>query len=130
MQEELFAIGVFIGARGLQGELKLKPLTDHPERFKQLTSGYLVLSGSIREFRINRSRRFKNLQLMRLEGIDTREAAEHLVGTELLIPADELVSLDDDEYFWFDLIGMSVWTEGGTHLGTLEKIIESAANDV
>jgi 16S rRNA processing protein RimM len=53
-----------------------------------------------------------------------------LIGAELFIARDELPELEEDSYFWFDLIGMAVYTTADEYLGRIESIIETGSNDV
>ena len=68
--------------------------------------------------------------LIKFHGIDNRSQAEALVGTELFISKNELPELEDGAHFWFDLIGMAVYTAENEYLGRLESIIETGSNDV
>ncbi len=38
--------------------------------------------------------------------------------------------MDEDVHYWFDLIGIDVYTIEGDHLGRIESIIETGSNDV
>lgn len=66
----------------------------------------------------------------RLKGIDSREAAATLTGSSILVPRSELPALQSDEYYWSDLIGMSVVNTEGVTLGTVARLFETGANDV
>ncbi|WML89892.1 ribosome maturation factor RimM [Thiothrix lacustris] len=65
-----------------------------------------------------------------LDGVTDRTQAEKLIGCEIGIPRDRLHKLDDDEYYWADLIGMEVVTVNGVVLGTVDHLFETGANDV
>jgi 16S rRNA processing protein RimM len=68
--------------------------------------------------------------LARLQGIDSREAAEALVGSRIAVPAAELVPLPPDQFYWRDLIGMRVVNEAGQELGVLQAFLETGGADV
>ncbi len=53
-----------------------------------------------------------------------------MIGGELFIPQSELPELDEDTYYWFDLIGIEVYTKTEEFLGRIESIIETGSNDV
>jgi 16S rRNA processing protein RimM len=130
MEDELYAIGVVTGARGLKGEIKVKPLTDYPDRFNHLKSIILYKSEPHVTYDIQRVRFHKNLVILQLKGVETRTDAEKLAGFELLIRKEELIELENDEYFWFDLIGMEVSTTDNVIIGTIKKILDGPANDI
>ncbi len=55
---------------------------------------------------------------------------EDLVGLTLYMDRKELPRLEEDEYYWYELIGMEVCTDSGKSVGTLEKILETGSHDV
>ena len=66
-------------------------------------------------------------------GLDTvpdRTSAERLRGKTLTVPASELPGLDDDTFFYFDIIEMAVRTTSGDDLGRIEEILSTGGNDV
>ena len=130
MDDDFFTIGLIIGARGIKGDVKIKPLTDHVDRFNDLQSIQLRQSGNISVHNISSVRYMKNLVIIGLEGIETRNDAERLIGSELIVSRDQLITLEENEFFWFDLLGMDVVTTSGNSIGTIVDIIEGSANDV
>ena len=68
--------------------------------------------------------------LLALKGISNRDQAKTLIGAELFIPQSELPELDEDTYYWRDLIGIEVYTNTEEFLGRIESIIETGSNDV
>ncbi len=58
------------------------------------------------------------------------EDARRLVGAKLCVPESRLPSLNSDEFYWYQLIGLEVVSPDGKKLGTLEEIIETGSNDV
>ncbi|MCG6873254.1 MAG: ribosome maturation factor RimM [Gammaproteobacteria bacterium] len=65
-----------------------------------------------------------------LEGVDSREAAATLKGQYIAVPLSELPAPPAGEYYWRDLVGLSVVTADGTGLGVIERMVETGANDV
>ena len=59
-----------------------------------------------------------------------RDEAEALVGTEIAIHKDQLEVLAENEYFWRDLIGLSVETVKGEKLGKIDWLFDTGSNDV
>ncbi|RMG52485.1 MAG: ribosome maturation factor RimM [Gammaproteobacteria bacterium] len=66
----------------------------------------------------------------KLAGIDDREAAEALLGSEIAIERSQLPPPAEGEYYWIDLLGLPVETVGGVPLGRVDHLIETGAHDV
>jgi 16S rRNA processing protein RimM len=63
-------------------------------------------------------------------GVDSREGAQALTGRVVGLPRAALPALDDDEFYWVDLLGCDVVNANGVFLGTVESFLETGANDV
>lgn len=68
--------------------------------------------------------------LIKLKGIDTREAAVAQRYVYLYVPESEAVELPPGEYFVHQIVGLQVHTTAGEHLGTVEEVLSTGANDV
>jgi 16S rRNA processing protein RimM len=121
-------IGRVAGAFGLRGELKVDLLTDFPERFGRLKRVYI--GDERREWTVERSRRQGGRVLLKLEGIDSPEAAAKLAGFELAVPRGEAVDLPPGHYYLDDLIGARVVTVDGRDVGPLTEVLRTGSNDV
>ena len=127
-------LGRIVKAFGIKGELKLLPADDFwggvldskRLRMRRL-SGKDVLENPVV---IRRSRPHGNNYVIQLDGVDTREAAEGLVGSEFFVAEDQIDVDMPEQLLPFQLMGMSVRSESGEHLGELTSIIYSSAHDV
>ncbi len=121
-------IGVIGGTHGVQGELKLKVLTDHPEHLASIRTVYLGDSDTPLALE---SVRFQGDQgLIRLEGITTPEQGRLLGGLKVRIDGTDAKPLEEGEYFLFQLIGLAAVTSEGDPIGTVTDILETGAHDV
>ncbi len=68
--------------------------------------------------------------LMALSGVNDRDAAEKLRGAAIYVDKRRLPALETESYYWFELIGMEVFTQDGVFLGRLESILPTGSNDV
>ena len=68
--------------------------------------------------------------LMALSGVSDRDAAEKLRGAAIYVDKRRLPALETENYYWFELIGMEVFTQDGVFLGRLESILPTGSNDV
>lgn len=73
---------------------------------------------------------YKNSVFIEFEGVEEIEAAEALIGSHVFISEDYLERLPEDEYYWQDIIGMTVMTEGNEILGRITSIFPTGSNDV
>uniref|UniRef100_A0A7C5ETU5 Ribosome maturation factor RimM n=1 Tax=Desulfobacca acetoxidans TaxID=60893 RepID=A0A7C5ETU5_9BACT len=127
----LIPLGRVVGVHGLKGILRVgfsgRPEELDPETFKAL--GEILLGGE--PFRVLRAARGRRHILLGLAGINTREQAETLVGREVQAEAERFPELPPGEYYWFQVLGLSVvHAVTGKVLGTLEEIWPTGAHDV
>ncbi|MEO1003264.1 MAG: ribosome maturation factor RimM [Cyanobacteria bacterium J06638_7] len=130
---ELMVVGRLVGAQGLRGELRVLPLSDFHERFTRAGRRWLRRpGGAVRSVALRGGRLLpgKELFVVRLQGIDSREAAEALVGEELLVPSSDRPRLGKGEFHLLDLVGLEVrLLESGAVLGTVTNLLH-AGNDL
>jgi len=120
------AVGFVRGPHGLDGELKVDPLTDHPHRFQ---AGAVLQAGG-RSYTVRASRVHQKALLVQIEGIDTRAQAESLRDLLFEVPESELPALAEGEYYRYQLIGIEVVDGEGQPLGRLAEVLDTGANDV
>lgn len=128
--ENFLRVGVITSTHGVRGEVKVFPTTDDRSRFKKLKTVLLDLGKDKKTLKIQEVKFFKNMVILKFEGIDRIEDAEGFRQKDLLIERSQAVPLNPDENFIVDLIGLSVITDEGESLGTLTDVIETGANDV
>ena len=123
-------IGVITRTHGIRGEVKVYPTTDSPERFEDLTQVTLHMGARKQVLKIESVRYFKNLVILKFEGIDSINDVQMLKGAELYIPREEGEPLAENEYYIADILGMEVVTDAGELLGTVRDVLQNGANDV
>jgi 16S rRNA processing protein RimM len=127
----LITIGRVQKTHGVKGEIRIEPLTDHPERFSDLRRVFMTSPrGESRECTVRSVRYMDNSPLLLLEGYETPEEARALNGWLVQIPEEEALPLPEGQYYWFELIGMEVVSEAGERLGRIVDIFETGSNDV
>lgn len=128
---DLALLGNIVSVRGLRGELKVFPHTDSPDFFSDIESVIVRdTSGGMVRMRIADARSDRGMTLIRFEGVNSRDKAEKLRGSEILLPAAEMPQLPDGRYYRFQIEGLAVRTNDGRHLGVIEEIMETGGNDV
>jgi 16S rRNA processing protein RimM len=127
----LITIGKTIKPFGVKGEMKIEPMTDFPERFKDLNRVHLVSpAGKEIVCDIVSVRYAGESPLLVFSGFDSPEKARVLNGWFIKVPEESAVPLPDGQYYWYELIGMEVLSEGGEKLGAIVDIFETGSNDV
>ncbi len=129
MQKE-FQVGAVASVHGIKGEVKVFPTTDEPEKYKKLKSVLLRTGKEERQVALQSVRFFKQMAIVKFEGIDSPEEARKYQGATLWITRDQAVPLRAHEYYQADLIGLLVVDEEGKELGRLTDVLETGANDV
>ena len=130
---ELLVVGRLVGAQGLGGELRVLPLSDFPERFTRRGPRWLQAKGRSAqpvELRSGRQLPGKELFVVRITGIDSREAAEALVGHELLVPAADRPPLEEGEFHLLDLVGLEVRLLAGAQHGSTDSVATEGGADM
>ncbi|MCL2737622.1 MAG: ribosome maturation factor RimM [Alphaproteobacteria bacterium] len=97
-------VGKIVGTQGLCGELRVQTYTESPEDFRDMNIG----TGSPLRLKFVRRVPNSSVIIMKAAGVDNRDAADALRGTELFIDRGALPALLNDEYYQADLIGMRV----------------------
>ncbi|MEX3011688.1 ribosome maturation factor RimM [Hoeflea sp. TYP-13] len=127
--DDMVLMAVIGAPHGVRGELRANPHTDDPLAL----SDYSPLCDETgRVFKVLSVRPAKNVVVIRLEGINGREAAEALKGTSLYVPRDRLPDdlLEEEEYFHADLEGLTVRDPDGNEHGTVSGVYNFGAGDI
>ncbi len=111
---------------GLAGHVNIITLSSNPERFR--VGAELLVAGVTRRMEALITRR--GHPVVRFSGVDGREGAEALRGAAIEIEGDELPPPPEGRHYVHDMIGLSVMTVAGVHVGELVDVLGTGANDV
>ena len=123
---EKIKIGKIVNVVGLKGELKVYCYTDKKERFEELDHIYL----DHESHQIKNVRYQGNVVILKLKGIEDRDAAEAQRDKNVFIEESALEELPEDTYYVRDLLGIEVADEEDQHLGTLSDIVQNSSQDL
>jgi 16S rRNA processing protein RimM len=127
----LFVFGEIVKTRGLRGCVKALSFLESPDVFDRVDFVYVeATSGQTSRYSIKKINFAGKILFLELDGISDVDKAQELVGSRLLMPRDMLGELQDNEYFWQDIIGLDVYSPEGRHLGKIESIFPTGSNDV
>lgn len=122
-------IGKIVAAHGIKGEVKVQPRVSNPEGWDKL--GMLENHDASSLFHIKVVGKSSANVRVKIKGIDTRNDAETLIGTELYVDRDKLPELDDDEYYLQDLIGLDVCLKTPDNvIGKVARFSNFGAGDI
>lgn len=121
-------LGVVIGAQGIQGEVKVKTFTGEPEAVGDY--GPLQDAGATRKFQLKVLRLSKgDVVVARIKGVEDRNAAEALKGTELHVLRSALPQAGEGEFYFADLVGLTAMMSGRV-LGSVTAVHNYGAGDM
>lgn len=130
-------LGKICGHFGVKGWVRVVSYTRPVNQIFEYDSWSLNLPDNGSEFRdswfkieVSRYKQNSRGLIVKLAGYDNRDASQELVGSRIGIEISQLERLAEGEYYWLDLIGLSVVNLEDVKLGKVDHIIETGANDV
>jgi len=128
-QQTLVLLGKIIGVFGLQGWVRIHSDTQPREAIGQYKQ-WLLGPTDWQCRRVERVKVQGKRVIGRLQGCHTANDAQALLGREIAVHVIQLAGLAQNQYYWRDLIGLSVFTTQGCELGTVKRVFDTGANDV
>jgi 16S rRNA processing protein RimM len=130
-KEDFVLIGKIAGAHGVRGTIRIQSYAESLEIFEPGTDILVISPGKIEtRCKISWIKPHSRGALLTLREVSSREQAKALVGSELYVEKVKFPKLENGTYYWFELIGLNVYTLDNRYIGRLESIIETTANDV
>ena len=120
-------VGKIVAPQGIRGEVRVQTFTDTPVDFKKLKIKSVRFNDG--DFKFVRTVPNSNVIIAKISGIDDRNAAETLRGTELFIERSALPDLKENEFYQADLIGFDV-VRNGTKIGVIDCFQNYGAGDI
>ncbi len=115
---------------GIRGWLRVFSSTEESEGIFDYEPWFTQRGGQWQQLEIESWRHHNQDIIVKLKGVDDRDAANLLTNCEIVVDAAQLPSLDDGDYYWKDLIGCQVVTSAGYDLGKVTDMMETGSNDV
>lgn len=131
MEKNLFPIGRVVKPHGVRGRAKVEYFGEDLRRFSLYREIFIEdEKGRPQTYEILEAAPQPPRLILRLKGIEKIEQVEPLIGKEILVEKKALLGLEEGEYYWMDLLGMRVETDGGKKIGEVREIFPTGANDV
>lgn len=129
--EDLILIGHVVRPQGLTGLLRIVSYAQSKETFLKAGSLFLKTGqNELYERKVVSIRPHQSVFLLKLSGLNSIDQAEAFRGAGILIKKDSLAKKDEDEFFWYELLGLDVYLTTGQYLGVLKEIFPTGSNDV
>jgi 16S rRNA processing protein RimM len=123
---ELLPVGRISKTHGLNGEVRVVLYSGNLDGITKVNRLFIYKKGHEKpiELKITNLRIQNNRTVVGFEGINTIEEASGLRGSIVLVDKRDLPEPKEDEYYWFQLIGLNVVTEEGSFVGTVKNLID------
>ena len=130
MVEQKLCLGKISGVFGIRGWIKVFSYTENKENILNYSPWFLQKDSQIKTFDVLSGQVQGKAIVACLDGINSRNEAELLLGWSIYIDADQLPPTQPDEYYWSELVGLKVQTLSGLNIGVVDHMLETGANDV
>lgn len=129
--DSLVVMGRIVAPYGVQGWVKVLPDTEALDGLLDYEIWQIGKDDSWQQIKLKSGKVHNDVLVVKLEGINDRDAAFACKGMQVAVPRGDLPELDDaNEFYWSDLIGLVVTNQQGINFGTISDVFETGANDV
>jgi 16S rRNA processing protein RimM len=126
----LLPVGRVVSTHGIKGEVRFWYYNEAVEDFYRYASLISIRDGREIELKPSEIRRHKGILLIRFEGFNTFESVAFLLQNELFVREKDLASLDHDEYYEYQLIGLDVMNEMEEKIGKVTEVLHTGAHPI
>ena len=116
-----FQLGYVVKTHGLKGDVTIFLDVDYPEDYQKLESVLVEQNGQLIPFFITSIKVRDSKAIVKFESVDSIEDAEQLKSARLYLPLDSLPQLEDDQFYFHEIIGFDIKDE---QLGVIGKVQE------
>lgn len=128
--EDLIVIGKIVSVHGVRGDVKIYSFTDPIDNLLGYKRWTLRRGGEVKQVELVKGRLQGKVLVATLHGLNDREEARSYADFEICIPRSELPDLSGEDYYWFQLQGLTVINQLGQVFGRVDHLLETGANDV
>lgn len=129
---EYLNVGKIVNTQGLKGEVRVISITDFAdERYKKGNELFLFQDKKpVETLTIKSHRKHKNFDILSFEGHPNINDVEKYRDGVLKITKDSVQALPENEFYYYEIVGLPVFDENGNELGKVKEILSPGANDV
>ena len=129
-KNELVVMGRVVAPYGVFGWLKIVPDTEEFDSLLDYKTWWIGKDSDWRELKVESAKTHNDVLVVKLQGIEDRDAAVACKGKQIAVPRASLPKLKGDEYYWSDLIGLTVKNQQDVDFGKITDVFATGANDV
>ena len=129
-QQRIEVVGKLGSTYGIRGWLRIYSSTEQAESIFEYQPWFLKIKGKWQPTELENWRHHNHEIIVKLKGVDDREAAQILANVEIGVDLSVFPELEEGDYYWHDLIGCSVVNLEGYTMGTVTEMMETGSNDV
>lgn len=127
-KEDCFYLGRIVRKHSFKGEVVIKLDTDEPELYQEMESVYVDFGNNLVPFFIEKSSLHKGNQLrVRFEDVNSEADADAILKSDIYLPLTLLPKLSGDKFYFHEVIGYKVVDISFGEVGTIVRIIDTAA---
>lgn len=130
MVSEWMVIGRFGRPHGVKGLIHVYSFTEPIDNILNYSNWHVNLDKIWKPIDVLSVQMNNKAILIKLNAYDTREQVASLTNADIAIHRSQRPGLNSDEYYWDELIGMTVFNQNGVMLGEIKSIMPTGANDV
>ena len=133
-EEQYYLVGKIVNTQALRGEVRVMATTDFPEERFKIGATLAIFNGDklVEMVEVDGHRLHKNFNLLHFKGKDNINDVEKFKGFDLKVAGTEREAdeLDENEFYYDDIIGVEVYTTDEIYLGKVREITSLPSNDV
>lgn len=133
-EEQYYLVGKIVNTQALRGEVRVMATTDFPEERFKIGATLAIFNGNrlVEMVEVDGHRLHKNFNLLHFKGKDNINDVEKFKGFDLKVAGTEREAdeLDENEFYYDDIIGLEVYTTDEIYLGKVREITSLPSNDV
>ncbi|HHF4806372.1 TPA: ribosome maturation factor RimM [Haemophilus influenzae] len=129
-QQHIEVVGKLGSTYGIRGWLRIYSSTEQAESIFDYRPWFLKIKGEWQSIELENWRYHNHEIIVKLKGVDDREAAQILANVEIGVDLSVFPELEEGDYYWHDLIGCTVVNLEGYTMGTVTEMMETGSNDV
>lgn len=126
----MVVMGRIVAPYGVLGWLKVLPDTETLDGLFDYPTWWVGKDDQWRELEVQEAKVHNEVLVVKLKGVDDRDAAFACKGKQVAVPREALPAAGEDEYYWSDLIGLTVKNTQDVDFGQIVDVLETGANDV
>ena len=127
---DLVIMGRVVAPYGVFGWLKILPDTEEFDGLLDYKKWWIGKDSDWRELAVKEAKIHNDVLVVKLQGIDDRDAAVACKGKQIAVPRALLPKLKGEEYYWSDLIGLAVKNQHNVDFGNITDVLATGATDV